>query len=242
MFMKLDIQKAYDMVDWHFLCKTLEAFGFSHQWINLIFKFISTPKKFVLINGMPEGFFEISKGIRQGDPLSPFLFILMVEAFDRAISDAYLKRTIFKKNFTRNLPNTTHQQYADDTILLGKSYFQEALGFKSILQSYMDASGQKVNKDKFEIFFLNTSPEMENQICRIMGYKKGVFPCKYLGISLEKNSKYRKFWQDTIEKVDKQIGNQRNKWLSTDEKMPNLLIFYIFYVVYFIAFFHFPHL
>ena len=64
MIMKLDIQKAYDMVDWHFLCKLLEAFGFSQQWVNLIFKFISSPKISILINGTPEGFFEISRGIR----------------------------------------------------------------------------------------------------------------------------------------------------------------------------------
>ena len=89
MFMKLDIQKAYDMVDWRFLWKVLEMFGFSHQWINIIFKFISTPKLSVLINGRPEGFFKISRGIRQGDPLSPSLFIIMVEAFGRAIIDAY---------------------------------------------------------------------------------------------------------------------------------------------------------
>ena len=207
MFIKLDIQKAYDMVDWRFLCKVLEAFGFSHQWVNLIFKFISTPKISVLINGTPEGFFEISRGIRQGDPLSPSLFILMAEAFGRAVSNAYEERRISGISVTRNLPRITHQQYADDTILPGKSSVREAMGFKSILQQYMDASGQKVNKEKSEIFFLNTSLEMENRICGIMGYKKGKFPCKYLGISLEKNSRYSKVWLDTINKVDKWIGS-----------------------------------
>ena len=62
--MKLDIQKAYDMVDWRFLCKTLEAFGFSHQWINLIYQCISATKNLVLINGTLEGFFGTSRGIR----------------------------------------------------------------------------------------------------------------------------------------------------------------------------------
>ena len=109
MFMKLDIQKAYDMVDWRFLCKVLEAFGFSHQWINLIFKFISTPKIYVLINRTPKGFFKISRGIRQGDPLSPSLFIIMAKAFGREILDAYMKRRISGITVTRNVPNITHQ-------------------------------------------------------------------------------------------------------------------------------------
>ena len=109
MFMKLDIQKAYDMVDWRFLCKVLEAFGFSHQWINLIFKLISMPKISILINGTLEGFFEISRGIRQGDPLSPSLFIIMAEAFGRAILDASMKQKISGITVTQNVPNITHQ-------------------------------------------------------------------------------------------------------------------------------------
>ena len=186
MFMKLDIQKAYDMVDWRFLCKVLEAFGFSKQWINLIFKFISTPKISILVNGTPKGFFSISRGIRQGDPLSPSLFIIMVEAFGRAVFEAYQQKEITDISVTRNLPNITHQQYADDTILPGKSSTQEALGFKNIVESYMDSSGQKFNKDKSEIFFMNTKLSLENQICGIMEYKKAKFPCKYLGIPLER--------------------------------------------------------
>lgn len=130
MFMKLDIQKAYDMVDWRFLCKTLEVFGFSHQWINLIYKCISTTKISVLVNGSPEGFFEISRGIRQGDPLSPFLYIIMAEAFGRSLTRAYNEHDIKGITVTKNIPNITHQQNADDTILPGESSEKRSKGSK----------------------------------------------------------------------------------------------------------------
>jgi ribonuclease HI len=78
----------------------------------------------------------------------------------------------------------------------------------------MAASGQKVNKDKSEIYFLNTNKEVENQICKVLGFKKGQFPGKYLGIALEKGANSSKIWQNTIEKVDARIGSWKDKWLS----------------------------
>jgi mannosylglycoprotein endo-beta-mannosidase len=118
----------------------------------------------------------------------------MAEAFGRAVTDAYNNQEISGITVASNMPNITHQQYADDTILPGKSTIKEALNLKSIINSYMAASGQKVNKDKSEIYFLNTSKEVENQICKVMGFKKGQFPCKYLGIALEKGANSSKIW------------------------------------------------
>ena len=65
----------------------------------------------------------------------------------------------------------------------------------------MKASGKKVNDAKLEIFFINTEAKMENQICQIICYKKGAFPCKYLGIELEKSIKSRKVWNNTLETI-----------------------------------------
>ena len=195
MFIKLDFQKAYDMVDWRFLCKTLEAFGFNHQWINLIYQCISTIKISLLINGTPEGFFDTSRGLRQGDPLSPFLFIIMAEAFGRAFLRAQIEKKINGVPVTSNVPNITHQQYADDTILPSESTIEEATNIKTIIQSYSEASGQSINANKSEIHFLNIDPTMEKQICNILGFKKGDFPCKYLGIDLVNGNKHHKVWQ-----------------------------------------------
>lgn len=120
------------------------------------------------------------------------------------------------------MPNITHQQYADDTILPGKSTIVEASGFKSIINSYMMASGQRVNKDKSEIFFLNTKKDIEDRICEMMGFRKGQFPCKYLGIALEKGSKSCKVWENTIEKLEARIGGWKDKWLSKAGKVTKI--------------------
>ena len=91
------------------------------------------------------------------------------------VLDAYQTQKNSSITITRNISNITHQEYVDDTILSGKSIVFVALGLKVIIKSYMDASDQKVNDGKLEIYFLNTNSKMENMICRIMGFNKGQF-------------------------------------------------------------------
>lgn len=109
MMIKLNIKKDYDKVDWRFLCKSMEAFGFSNQYINIIFNCIASPKISLPINGTPEGYFDISKGLRKGDPLSPFLFIFMAKAFGRAINIAHSQGKIRGIKITKGIDNVTHQ-------------------------------------------------------------------------------------------------------------------------------------
>ena len=222
MFLKLDIQKAYDKVDWRFLCKTLEAFGFSKQWINIIHQCISTPKISILVNGTPEGFFNISRGIRQGDPISPFLFIIMAEAFGRAIKKTQTDNMIKGVRVTKEVENTTHQQFADDTILAGISTLQEANNFKHILDTYTKASGQMINAKKSEIYFLNTVEEVEDQICNKLGFKKGKFPFKYLGIYLDKNNYSNPSWEHNLKKIDNQTESWKGRWLTKAGRMTKI--------------------
>lgn len=219
MLIKLDIQKAYDMVDWRFLCKTLEAFDFSHQWINLIYQCISMTKMSILINRTPEGFFDTSRGIRQGDPLSPFIFIIMAKAFGIAFSKAQLEGKIKGISVTDNVPNITHQKYADDTFLPSESSLHEASNIMLIIQSYSDASGQKINVKKSEIFFINTNPIMEKKNSQLMGFKIGKIPCKYLGIEQENRNKHIKVWNQILSKLDSKIGGWKDKWLTRAGKI-----------------------
>ena len=88
MVCKLDIEKAYDSISWSFLMKVLKKMGFGSRWMEWMWWCFSTAKFSVLINGVPEGFFSSSKGLRQGDPISPYLFILGMEVLSALIRRA----------------------------------------------------------------------------------------------------------------------------------------------------------
>lgn len=85
---KLDIEKAYDNVNWDFLFYMMGRMGFGDRWCQWVKFYVSTVRMFVLVNGSPAGFFSTYRGLRQGNPLSPFLFILVMEAFSRLLSRA----------------------------------------------------------------------------------------------------------------------------------------------------------
>ena len=82
MIIHLDLAKSYDKISWHYMIKTLEAFGFTQHWISWIVSFVSTTSYLLLINGASAKPFWTTRGIRQGDPLSPFMFILMMEGLN----------------------------------------------------------------------------------------------------------------------------------------------------------------
>ncbi|RVW43416.1 Transposon TX1 uncharacterized 149 kDa protein [Vitis vinifera] len=86
---KLDIEKAYDKVDWNFILTIMEKMGFGEKWIRWIQWCISTASFSVMINGTPTGFFQSSRGLRQGDPLSPYLFVIAMEVFN-----VFIKRAV----------------------------------------------------------------------------------------------------------------------------------------------------
>lgn len=109
----------------------------------------------ILVNGSPSEIFLPSRGLKQGDPLSPFLFILMMEGLGRTIKHAKVTGKIQGLQLSENGQALTHQQFVDDTMLQGIPTVKEALAYKQILNDFTKATGMEVNLSKSKIFFFN---------------------------------------------------------------------------------------
>ena len=117
MALKLDMSKAYDRVEWCFLEKLMRKMGFHERWINLTMICVKTVTYSILVNGEPRGLIHPSRGIRQGDPLSPFLFLLYTEGLNGLIKQAKVNGDIHGFSLCRRGPKLTHLLFTDDSLL-----------------------------------------------------------------------------------------------------------------------------
>ena len=184
MLIKLDIAKAYDKLSWEYLEKMLQAFGFCQEWVEWVMGLVSCPFFSILLNKSPTRLFSPSKGIRQGDLLSPFLFILDAEGLSKLIKAQVGQGRIRGLSFYEDMDKQTHQQFVDDIMLMEHPSIQEVRAYKTSLVTFAKASGLEVNPEKCQIFFFNTLLITQRNIGRILRFQKGMFPTKYLGVPL----------------------------------------------------------
>ncbi|XP_059295445.1 secreted RxLR effector protein 78-like [Lycium ferocissimum] len=133
--------KAYDRVSWLFLTKALRKMGFSERIIDMVFRIISNNWYSILLNGQQQGFFQSSRGVKQGDPLSPTLFILAAEVLTRNL-DALLHITQYKGyGMPKWSPKITHLAYADDMIIFNSAALFSLRLIVEVLKNYEMTSG-----------------------------------------------------------------------------------------------------
>jgi hypothetical protein len=141
MFLKMDMEKAFDKMEWKLILSIMQHLGFPVTWLQWIHSCISSPSFSILLNGSPFGLFSPSKGLRQGDPLSPFLFILSLELLSRLLFKEEGLGKIKGMKIARNSPTINHILFADDLLLFGKTFLLEAESIKVCLDKYCSWSG-----------------------------------------------------------------------------------------------------
>ena len=140
MALKLDMSKAYDWVEWIFLENIMKRMGFDVKWVNLIMECISTITYSVLINGEPTQVIHPSRGLRQGDPLSPYLFLLCSEGLHFLLHRATKARQILGVSICKKGPRLTHLFFADDSLIFCKASLVECQKIQDLLDCYERAS------------------------------------------------------------------------------------------------------
>eukprot|EP00253_Pinus_taeda_P023191 PITA_23191 len=204
MLLKIDLSKAFDSISWDYIQKNLRAFGFANAWIRWISNLISSSFFSILINGIPSSTFRPSRGLRQGDPLSPFLFIIMAEGLGRSINSAIRSQTLKGINLHR-APTISHQQFVDDNMIFGHSSVQEARTLNTLLDNFSKASGALINKVKSQIFFFNTHQTTQRVIARILGFSIASLPSKYLGAPLNSSAQKQSSWTSLLERLEAKL-------------------------------------
>ena len=169
MALKLDMSKAYNIVEWSFLEKAMLHLGFSERFVKIIMSYVTSVSYSVLLNGELTDNIKPSRGLCQGDPFSPYLFLICAIGLQGLLHKAKSEGHLRGVSICRNGPRVSHLFFADDSVLFCRATEAECQIILDVLSIYEKGSSQKINRDKTCIFFTsNTKPELQTRIQQVL--------------------------------------------------------------------------
>jgi len=197
--LKLGITKAFDTVSWPFLLEVLQNLGFGPIWRDIISGLLATSSTQVLLNGSPGEKIVHRRGLRQGDPLSPMLFILVMDVLCYLVKKAS-EEGLLEPLARRNLQNRI-SLYADDVVIFLQPLSSDIRAILDILQLFGEASGLKTNVQKSTVVPIHCLEEHRTLLQTHLPCQTSEFPCKYLGVPLSPHKLTKAQAQPIIEKI-----------------------------------------
>ncbi|XP_015958565.1 uncharacterized protein LOC107482544 [Arachis duranensis] len=208
MAFKIDLEKAYDRVDWRFLETSLIKFGFSVATINLIMACVTSFSLSILWNGNRLQNFKPMRGLRQGDPMSPYLFVLCMENLSCLISHKVSQGFWIPVSVSRHGPKISHLMFADDLLLFCKATKTQVTKVMKTLDIFTQASGLKVNIHKSKAqCSKNVSTRRKEVLSGISSIRFCQDLGRYLGVNIGHDRASRKMAQEVIDKIQRKLAS-----------------------------------
>ncbi|GKA59431.1 putative RNA-directed DNA polymerase [Tanacetum coccineum] len=211
---KVDFEKAYDCVNWEFLYEVMSQMGFERKWCGWIRECLETATYSILVNGTPTKEFVLQRGIRQGGPLSPFLFLIVAEGLNIMMQEV-LNRDLFEGiKIGSDEVCLTHLQYADDTIFIGKWNRNNIINLMKLLKCFQLVSGLKVNLNKSKLYGIGIEMEEIEDYARSLECRAGKLPFLYLGLPIGNNMGRIENWNIMVDKFKSKLADWKAKMIS----------------------------
>jgi hypothetical protein len=216
---KLDMAKAYDRVNWQFLEGVLAKLGFHSQWVQWVMACVTTMRYSIRFNGNMLDSFTPSRGIRQGDHLSPYLFLFVADGLSCLIRKEIEINSLREFHICRRAPSISHLLFADYSILFFEASVEHALVVKSVLDRYEEATGQLVSLGKCSVMYGDgCTQDTQDQLKNILKYETECFEEKYLGLPILEGRMSKGKFKSTKGKFSKHASDWSEKYMSSGAK------------------------
>jgi hypothetical protein len=214
---KLDIAKAFDSVAWLFLLNILEFLGFGRVWRDWLSALLSTSSTHVLMNGTPGDCICHARGLKQGDHLSPMLFVIVMEVLDSLFHKAD-SWSLFQNLGVREVPFHT-SLYADDMAIFISPCLQNIQLTRGILDTFQKASGLVCNLSKSQMVHIRCSEEQITISMQEFPCQLSNFPIKYLGLPLSVSRLSRSSFQPLVDRVVDKLTAWRGRLMHRSGRL-----------------------
>jgi hypothetical protein len=238
---KVDFEKAYDSVDWDYLDDVMGKMAFPVLWRKWIRECVRTATASVLVNGSPTNEFPLERGLRQGDPLSPFLFLLAAEGLN-VLMEAVVEQNLFTgyRVGQHDPVEVSHLQFADDTLLLGAKSWANVRALRAVLVLFETMSGLKVNFNKSMLVGVNISDSWLSEAASVLRCRVGKIHFLYLGLPIGGDPRRLAFWDPVVTRLKTRLSGWKSRFLSFGGRLVLLKSVLTSLPVYALSFFKAP--
>jgi hypothetical protein len=233
--------KAYDRVEWDYLRGCLCKLGFAPEWIDTVMRCVTNVRYAVRVNGELTSPVIPSRGIRQGDPISPYLFLLCTEGLSSLLFQKENLGVLHGVRNGRSGPPISHLLFADDSIFFARSDAKSVEALKETLETYCGGSGQKINIDKSSIFFgLRCEDHVKDVVMQTLGVINEALQDTYLGMPTGIGRSPTASFRSIIDKAWKFLNGWSGRPMSRSGKETLIKAIIQAIPVYIMSCFHIP--